>query len=516
MHEKGLADNELDMIQKELIIEAKKNKNRFMEFTDVVIKLGRDKDFEKFSRSFQAICAKACFLRGMYNLNQELAKRTDCIACRGYAAAAYCRQSLNPRWLNNLRNYVNQGWQSKQYIIYAELAGQLAGVLIDLGYAEHALDVANDSIEKVTKATMKDEEIRRHVQLALLRPRIIMAYISGSALSRDEALIRLDSAEETANLLDHRLAIADIQYYRARTFEEFSEIDRAIDLVKSSMRKYERMGHLQGLAQAGNLLGILMLDKGLLQDARDQFEDIMLVQHQLNNQIGVANTLINVGEIDRVLGQLDNMERYNQRALEISQEAEYVKGIATAKINLGDVELRRGQIEESKKTYDEAIRIGEKSGQKAILTLAYFLSGDACFISQDYKEAIQYYESAGKVSKDVGYPLREFNAEISKLITHLEMEVKPDNDSVRLIRNILGESSEWTSIQDSSHMIDIRRTIFENPNIQSDTCIFYDPEKNFECRVERTTMKKECFGNLFWQGTLCPYFADFIATLDSQ
>ena len=73
MHEKGLADNELDMIQKELIIEAKKNKNRFMEFTDVVIKLGRDKNFEKRSRSFQAICAKACFLRGMYSLNQELA-----------------------------------------------------------------------------------------------------------------------------------------------------------------------------------------------------------------------------------------------------------------------------------------------------------------------------------------------------------------------------------------------------------------------------------------------------------
>ncbi len=513
MYVHGLEDTELEIIRKEILVESKKNKHPFLEFTDVVIRMLRERVFENPSAAFRSICAKACFLRGMYNLNQELAKQTNIISCRGYAAAAYCRQSLNPRWINNLRNYVNQAWQSKEYIVYAELAGELACILIDLGYAEHALNVASDSIERVTKITMKDEDIRTSVQAALLRPRIIMAYISGLAQSRDEALIRLDSAEDTAELLRHHLALADSQYYRAKTLQEFSELDRALDLLKSAMGNYERMGYLQGLAMAGNLIGVIFLDNGLLQDARDQFEDIMLVQHQLNNQIGLANTLINVGEIDRVLGQLDNMERYNLRALEISQEAEYVKGIATTKTNLGDIELRRGNVEEAISLYQEVIEIGELSGQKALLTLALFLVGDACYLSQKYTEALDYYNRAKELAIEVVYPLMAFNAEISELITLWEMKSKPDIQLVKKIQQTLGPSDIWKNATDSTHMTTIRQRIFENSDIQSRICIFYDAEKNYECRVERRNLQKECFGNLFWQGSLCPFFIEFLSNL---
>ena len=173
-----------------------------MLFTDVLIEYVGSGEWKNRSPAFLAMCAKASFLRGMYGYNQILSKDLSNLTARGYAAAAYCRQSLDPRWLNNLRNITNQTWQAKDYIAFAELSGQLASVLIDLGYTDHAQEVASESIEKVTQATAKDTAIRNMVQAALLRARIILASIAVSSESREEALIRLDSAQDTATHLD--------------------------------------------------------------------------------------------------------------------------------------------------------------------------------------------------------------------------------------------------------------------------------------------------------------------------
>ncbi|MGY5875248.1 MAG: tetratricopeptide repeat protein [Candidatus Thorarchaeota archaeon] len=512
MYKRGLEQSEIEEISNRRAVESRQNKDRFMEFTDVLTEYVGSGEWKNHSDAFLSMIAKACFLRGMYGYNQILAKATSNLTCRGYAAAAYCTQSLDPRWTNNLRNYVNQAWQAKDYIAYAELSGQLASILIDLGYADHASKVASESIDKVTAETAKDDKIRTIVQAALLRPRVIMAYISSLSQSREEALIRLDSAEETAKLLDNRLALCDIDYYRARILRELREYQRAVGLVKSAHRKYERMGCLQGIIVAGNLLGVILTDTGSLQEARDQFEDLMIIQHQLNDQVGLANTLINVGEIDRNLGQLDQMEIYNRRALEISQEAEYVKGILISSVNLADVALRRGNYTDAKKLYSEAIEIAEKSGLKGLYTLTLFLAGDACFLTEEFDGAIKYYRKAKSISQENNLPLNAFNADVSELITVWSVE-STDNVLLTHISTTMGDKDRWVSASDSTSMRDLRAKIFESPAIQSDGCIFYNGELNYECRVERVSLKKECFGNLFWKGSICPYFIDFVDSL---
>jgi tetratricopeptide (TPR) repeat protein len=205
------------------------------------------------------------------------------------------------------------------------------------------------------------------VQAALLRARIIHAYIASTAISWEEAFIRLDSAEDTARHLNHQLALTDITYSRGRILVDRYEYDRVKSLLAVAIRKYENMGYLQGLADAKNTEGVLLLNIGQLQDARDIFEELLIIQQQLNNQVGLAKTLINVGEIDRALGQIDQMETYNRRALEISQEAEYIIGIATATANLGDVELRKGNITKASDFYEESIKLAEDAGMRSFV-----------------------------------------------------------------------------------------------------------------------------------------------------
>lgn len=512
MYRPGLEESEIEELRNRLAMQGRTNKDLFMLFTDILVEYVGCSDFVNRSEAFLSMCAKACFLRGMYGYNQILAKHTENLACRGYAAAAYCRQSLDPRWLNNLRNITNQSWQAKDYITFAELSGHLASVLMDLGYAEHARDVVSESIDKVTLETSQDESVRHQVQSALLRSRVFLAYISGYSGSREESLIRLDSAHDAAEHMNNRLALTDIQFFRARAYESMLEHDRAMPLVGAALRAYERMGYLHGVAEARNLRGVIHLNMGQLQEARDQFEETLIIQQQLNNQVGLAATLINVGEIDRSLNQLEQMETYNRRALEISQEAEYMRGIVVSTVNLGDVEMRRGNIEKAIERYEEGVRLAERAGLKQTLALTLFLVGDALFAMGDLDEARETYRRAEEVSVQLEHKLYAFCAEISEIVTSWAKEEEPDADLLKRIREALGPLSDWNKAKDSSLMVQVRRRVLD-PQTDSDVCVLYDPEKTFECRVERTELRKECFGNLFWKGSLCPYFKDFMARL---
>lgn len=515
MYGDGLESSEVEELNNRLAMVSRTVKDRFMFFTDVLIEFVGSGEYKNRSNSFLSMLAKACFLRGMYGFNQVLSRSTKCLTCKGYAAAAYCRQNMDPRWINNLRNYVNQAWQAKNYIVFAELSGELASILIDLGYVESAREVAADSIDRVTQETSKDSEIRTKVQAALLRPRIILAYIFAESMSREESLIRLDSAEETAKVLDHQLANADVTYYRARALDQFHEYDRALDLLRDAFRDYERMGYLHGVAKARNLRGVIYIEKGLYQEARDQFEEVLVIQQRLNNQIGLADTFINVGEVDRALGQLDQMETYNLRALEISQEAEYVKGISISKLNLGDVHVKKGEIAEAIDFYHEVSEISQGAGLSEMLVLAYFQAGDAHFINQKLNEALTMYLNAWEASDNYRHPLSTFNANVSQLVTLWGLDIKPEQELLDKIKHLIGDKSDWTDAEDSTPMIELRKRIYDDSTIESDVCAFYDCEKNFVCRVERATLEKECIGNLFWMGGLCPHFKEFLEKLDS-
>jgi hypothetical protein len=95
-------------------------------------------------------------------------------------------------------------------------------------------------------------------------------------------------------------------------------------------------------------------------------------------------------------------------------------------------------------------------------------------------------------------------------------EEEPDSGIVKAVEELMGESAGWHSSSDSDLMREVRRKIYEDSSIESDLCVFFDGERNFECRVERKALAKECFGNLYWMGSLCPYFKEFLARFYGQ
>ncbi|MDF1541463.1 MAG: hypothetical protein P1Q69_21370, partial [Candidatus Thorarchaeota archaeon] len=67
---------------------------------------------------------------------------------------------------------------------------------------------------------------------------------------------------------------------------------------------------------------------------------------------------------------------------------------------------------------------------------------------------------------------------------------------------------------DGSMMRELRSKLRGIPSLESELCVFYDREMNFQCRVERQSAQKGCNGNLFWKHNVCPYFLDFLKTIE--
>ncbi len=511
-----LADEELQEIQERLVSHSKSGKNRFRAFTDVLLECISNGEWKDKSHAYVAMCSRAAYLRGQYGINKLLSKHVDCNVCKAFAAASYCKQSFDSRHLNTLNNHINQIWHDKDYIYFAELTGYYGLILSELGFAKRAYEVLEQHIEQVTEATKNDDAIRSQVQEALLFPRIVVAYVAQSLESRTESMYRLEAAEKTARMLDNELALVNIDLFKARALSNASEYDGAHSILVDVLGRSERMGYMQGVTWALNLLGVINLKLGNFQEARDQFEELLVIQQQLNDQVGVANTLINVGEIDRNLGQIERMEMYNKKALEISQEAEYIKGIILAKINLADISVRRGNPTNAVSLYDEVVELLHSSGIKELLDSVLLLSGDAQYMIRNFEDAIVRYNQARTVSTETNDYLKIVLADVSKLVAYWVMNDIPPIGLEDKIRDLVGDPSAWMENRASSHMREIRRQLLDDDTIQSDLCIFFNPELNFKCRVDRSSTDKECFGNILWSGTVCRFLINFIKRLWSS
>jgi hypothetical protein len=119
-------------------------------------------------------------------------------------------------------------------------------------------------------------------------------------------------------------------------------------------------------------------------------------------------------------------------------------------------------------------------------------------LRREFDSALQLYQKAKEFSIETGHSAHSFLADVSELMTTWARKANPRAELLESVKSIVGLTSKWLEA-----------------SIENELCVFFDGEMNFQCRVERNSLKKECFGNLFWMGGLCKHFKDFLELLDS-
>ncbi len=117
---------------------------------------------------------------------------------------------------------------------------------------------------------------------------------------------------------------------------------------------------------------------------------------------GIANALIQLGNIDQIKGNYDESEKYNQRALEIFREAKDQYGIAIAYNNLGILAHNRSRYSEALDLYRKSLEISRKIKNNTGVATSMFCIGTIHENLTKDDSALVYYLEAQTIVEEIG------------------------------------------------------------------------------------------------------------------
>lgn len=156
---------------------------------------------------------------------------------------------------------------------------------------------------------------------------------------------------------------ADIQNWAAQYLSNQGEYDKAEEYFKKSLLLYEKLKDASWTGSMLNSLGAISARKGDYEKACELLERSLNFKRQLNDKGGLCGALCNLGQLEILTGELDK-----------------------AKLRI-----------------DEVLGLSNEIGDRLYLYLSMRLAGQYFFHKGNFESALDYYEQAIKINRDVDY-----------------------------------------------------------------------------------------------------------------
>jgi tetratricopeptide (TPR) repeat protein len=146
-------------------------------------------------------------------------------------------------------------------------------------------------------------------------------------------------------------------------------------------------------ANAFNCLGVAAHLQHQLDEAQKQHEASFEIRNSLNDTLGIARSLQNLGLILTARGD-EQARQFFHRAIELHERAGDRTGIAHALSNLGWLEWRLGNLEESENYFVHLLEASQSWGENFNTSHALNNLGAVQFLQKKYWKAKLTYENA--------------------------------------------------------------------------------------------------------------------------
>jgi DNA-binding winged helix-turn-helix (wHTH) protein/tetratricopeptide (TPR) repeat protein len=334
---------------------------------------------------------------------------------------------------------------------YESLAAKEAKLAYDLAKGvtyEQGLQIEGRYFETRHEWTRSEDSYRR---LSSLSPQNIdyslhLAGIQGIKGSPDEAIATLGRAA----VLSHSARdIARIRLAEAAAEQQLGDSKSELAAAKAAAVQGEQAHAPLVIARALRMQGVAL---GYLGDTTQALSD----EHQaekifaaLNDPGGLADVLIDEGDILSDLGEMSAAESAWRRALEQARNAANKQKESVVSNNLGNVFLMRGEPDQARKLYKHAyelsLELDDKVGQaSALLTI-----GDAYQAQGQLSRARTQYEQCLKLSTEIAH--RQVRAEALESLAGVLVDLGDPAEAKRFAEEALiaaqtsGDKSTETS-----------------------------------------------------------------------
>lgn len=169
---------------------------------------------------------------------------------------------------------------------------------------------------------------------------------------------------------------------------------KAIEWLFKAVKIQEEYQFLQDLSFSYNNLGIAYFYQFSHDQALSYYQKSLSIDKALNDEKGVAGTLINIGVIYTYMDSLDKSKEFYLEALEIYQSENDSLGIESVYNNLAKISSSNKNYNEAINYYNNALKYAKGSKNQEALFTTYYSLATTYFALENIDSALFYAEYA--------------------------------------------------------------------------------------------------------------------------
>jgi eukaryotic-like serine/threonine-protein kinase len=155
-----------------------------------------------------------------------------------------------------------------------------------------------------------------------------------------------------------------------------------------------RLGNLQGRADAENAIGIAQMELGRLDEARAHYQNAIDLRTRIGDERGVAAATANVARILLRQGKYDEARAGLQQSLGIVERIGNRQTVANLHNEIGALEERQGRYREALDRYRQSLAILRDLGDQRALAESYNNVGFTYYQLGDFDNAAVYVQQS--------------------------------------------------------------------------------------------------------------------------
>ncbi|GAB4422383.1 MAG: hypothetical protein Kow0031_00050 [Anaerolineae bacterium] len=287
--------------------------------------------------------------------------------------------------------------------ILIESLRQMADIQQRSGAFDQALNYLQAGLQLLSESDSRPGPVAR---LALL-DRIAWVHFRQGKLEKALSVAQAAVEGITPRATNSTISLASLHNTLGGVAWQQNDLTKAITHVKQSLRLYDDLGYLYGVAVAYGNLGILHSQQGSWHKAIRYYERAYAGHQMIGNRDGLAVSLDNRGLLFLAMGQLDQARTDLDEALVIRQQMGDTWGIAQTHANLAQVTLTQANFEAAEHHASQALLISQSIDSVEIKAESSWISA---LVHAEYgrlAEGLQIAEQALTLSREAGLSQQE-------------------------------------------------------------------------------------------------------------
>ncbi len=286
----------------------------------------------------------------------------------------------------------------------------LAGASDKLGYDDRALEAARQAVANLGERSGRISYEARALEASLagnfaqaqqvlaallaryphdVEARVMLAEAYGEEGQLDRAQQELKSI--VASSPNHPRASYLLGKFAILAGDHRAAAD---DYLVRALVVQNRLGNVQGRADAENALGIALYELNRFDEARQHYQNAIDLRRQIGDERGVAAATANVARIQLRQGQYDAARAGLQQSLEIVERIGNRQMVANLHNEIGVLEERQGRYREALQRYRQSLALLRELGDQRALAESYNNIGFIYYQLGDFDNAAVYAQQS--------------------------------------------------------------------------------------------------------------------------